>query len=405
MNIPELDIFLYGDQIRTPTEQEEMISSISILEITELNLQSQLQDAQFKTVSKGFMDILNLQTHIRHHGITKDVFLLHEDILGKIYSHGCESFPTIGNSSDIISEVGQEGLGDVASSIWEFLKKVVEKIIELISRFFEWIGSFFSSETARSNRIFEEAHKQYQQQQSGGSSNAGSSNNSSSNSSNGSSSSGNSNQSSNQQSNTGGNNSQSSDRDSRTFKVWEQGALQKYIGPAIQTPCEIVNNRYPSYNLKGEFHSTIYQECMNFKIDPVIAQALEVMKKTVKPQRDHEVNRPAALVLAIREYDRIREYLIANLKKFLGPCEKGAALARLLKEKFVEANKWEEVVKRNPDRERLKTLGDIVAVVKKGLKDMTENLSNAKSLGVGGAKNNATLLREVDDLVNAIVAP
>lgn len=355
------------------------------------------EDAQMHAIMEEFDRIDKLHAHISKYGISREFAELYAELFTQLNLSvpSMESLNVVGSNQDTIAIACMEGLGDAAEAVWEFIKKVCQKIIEWIAAFFRWIASFFTNEEKKSKKVFDNASKAEKAWKAAGSptgpgdggssSSSGSTSGSSGTSSSGSSSSGSSESSANSSSSSSGSNTSGGGSGIMMFNPKQ---VETFFQDGCATPSIALNSNIPKLTLRGEFHSAIADECEQYKSNQMLSNSAARLRKVQKPQKVAIENIGQALSIINQQYRGLIQKAFnfrASINKFLPEIQ---AETR----KIMDALKQYDQYK-NHRNEMLKTKS---AVVKAGLRKMAADCATCKLLISLATKNAVWIVQNLD---------
>lgn len=351
-----------SEDVQEATSEAEEAAS----EIADENTDAIQEDAQIEMIFREFDQLDRIQMHIQKYGLSKDLAIFHADIferLGAIPS--VESLDTVGVPQSATSIAAQESVGDAVRSIWNFLIRIIKKILEWIVRFFKWIASFFTNEKKRSATIFQQSaqiSKAVAALPNGALA--------------------------------------IEEHKSEELKIWEPETLFAFFRKYIDEPFDLVANHIPQFKLNSnEMQGALLEECKNYTIPEEIEKAYSLIREKragVKQSTIEDLKKFYNIVLdqyrdTVLKCERLQQRtqpvlkaIEANSKKLL-PC-----LTQC--EKFVDSLK-------SRGSSNAENFAQYLSVIKKGLQQMTRTMSYAKYVISQTTAAAVKHMKMVDDLV------
>ena len=143
----DIDIDVNVGTDEAPAEPEEVVEATETAaeeqgEVEEADAEAETTENAAEEMFARFDDVDRMMQHVETYGVDRSFLSLmnYNDRLSRSFDitlPSCESFDAVGSPKSPESIACMEGLKEIASKIWEFIKKVCSKIASLVSRIFE----------------------------------------------------------------------------------------------------------------------------------------------------------------------------------------------------------------------------------------------------------------------------
>lgn len=145
MNDIDIDVSVGTDE--APAEPEEVVEATETSaeeqgEVEEADAEAETTENAAEEMFARFDEVDRMMNHVETYGVDRSFLSLmnYDNRLSRSFGitlPSCESFDAVGSPMSAESIACMEGLKEIASKIWEFIKKVCSKIASLVSRIFE----------------------------------------------------------------------------------------------------------------------------------------------------------------------------------------------------------------------------------------------------------------------------
>lgn len=165
----DIDIDVNVGTDEAPAEPEEVVEATETAaeeqgEVEEANAEAETTENAAEEMFARFDEVDRMMKHVETYGVDRSFLSLmnYDNRLSRSFNitlPSCESFDAVGSPMSAESIACMEGLKEIASKIWEFIKKVCAKIASMVGRIFEAvrvrIGSL-DSNIGRLRRLLED---------------------------------------------------------------------------------------------------------------------------------------------------------------------------------------------------------------------------------------------------------
>lgn len=143
----DIDIDVNVGTDEAPAEPEEVVEATETAaeeqgEVEEADAEAETTENAAEEMFARFDEVDRMMAHVETYGVDRSFLSLmnYDDRLSRSFGialPSCESFDAVGSPMSAESIACMEGLKEIASKIWEFIKKVCAKIASLVGRIFE----------------------------------------------------------------------------------------------------------------------------------------------------------------------------------------------------------------------------------------------------------------------------